>query len=87
MTSPWNGRNTTIRNSTAMCKLGWGGHCNERSRDGVLTIHVGIAISLADETLRGPENVPEADKETNLLDDLSASLARVRGLAAVGGVR
>lgn len=23
MTSPWNGRNTTIRNSTGMCKLGW----------------------------------------------------------------
>ena len=38
--------------------------------EGVLTIHVAGAISLTDETFRGPEDVPEGNKETDILHDL-----------------
>jgi len=42
--------------------------------EGVLTVYVGGAISLTDETFRGPENIPEGNKETDILDDLDGSL-------------
>lgn len=64
-----NGRNTTRRNSTRYHLVSR--QTNLTNLQSFLTIDVDHSITLTDQPLGGPEYVPEADTEPNLLYNLS----------------
>lgn len=74
MISPLKGRNTIIRNSTEGCQWHFlTSGLNLVSRSGVrelLTIYIDDTSAMTNETIRGFQNIIDADAETDFLNHL-----------------